>query len=331
MSRTFAAVVTAALVVSGLGACGLGDRQAEADRIERAGKVLLASPSIGATLSAEVKIVKSDKPLIPGPPRVSPGLVKEVGVVMDPSEGRAAVGTDAALTRPPAIVFDGATMFQRIAVKTVTDPTAAVRAPSNFNAIANALSTQALVAPVVPTTTTTTAPGGDHPLLRRRLHIVRDWAKFDFAAIADHDRTKHAGSYAVNPVDLVRLSTGVLTGSIKRVGTTGDLTRYDGNVSRDKAERKLSEDAREVLDKEFTANAITRRVFPATFWLDKDGRLAILRIAMRQQLTNVDRADLTITLVLAPFTKDVSIAAPSRTDSVTVSSLGQLVTTVTGV
>jgi hypothetical protein len=123
----------------------------------------------------------------------------------------------------------------------------------------------------------------------------------------------------------------VLAGSIERRGADADgLVQYDANVSRDKAERKLSEDEREVLDKEFVANAVTRTVFPAKFWLDADGALVRMEVKLRQQLTNVDRADLTIRFDLSPVDSAVAIARPGNRGTVHVRTLGELVTTVTG-
>jgi hypothetical protein len=203
--------------------------------------------------------------------------------------------------------------------------------PSNFNALAAAMTTQLVTVPNVPsdaTTTTTTAPTTK---LRRRVQIVREWAAFDFAAIKDRDRTKHGGSLAINPVDLLRLSRGVLAGSIERRGSDANgLVEYAANVSRDKAERKLSEDERKVLDKEFVANAITRTVFPAKFWLDAEGTLVRMQVKLRQQVTTIDRADLTVTFDFSPLETAVAIKRPDNQGTVHVRTLGELVTTAAG-
>ena len=88
---------------------------------------------------------------------------------------------------------------------------------------------------------------------------------------------------------MLRLAGGVLTGSIERHADpkTG-LVRYDANVSRDKAERRLNEDDRKLLDKVFRANVIGGRTFPARIWLDGDGNLRRFEVKLRQSLTNVD-------------------------------------------
>jgi hypothetical protein len=334
--------VALALTVA-LSACGLGDREAQADRVIRAGEKLLATPSIAATVEATVTLVASDKPIAPGPPKFAPEHVNQIGAVINPRQNSAALGTNSANGKN-VIVFAGNRIYQRITLKSAgaaKNPlTAAV--PSNFNALAAAMTNQLVAVPAAPgitvpveittttstSTTTTTAPPSK---LRRRLQITREWAVFDYAAIKDRDRTKHGGSLAINPVDLLRLSRGVLAGSIKRRGTDASgRVEYDANVSRDKAERKLSEDERDVVTKEFVANAITRRVFPAKFWLDADGSLARMQVKLRQQLSNIDRADLTVTFDFALQPTAVVIKAPGKQGTVHVRTLGELVTTVTG-
>jgi hypothetical protein len=328
-------VAIALALALGLSACGLGDREAQADRVIHAGEKLLATPSVAATVEATVALVKSDKPVAPGPARLAPEHVSQIGAVINAPHHAAALGTNSANGKN-VIVFAGNKIYQRISSKSASAAkntlTAAV--PSNFNALAAAMTTQLLTVPTVPveiTTTTSTSTTAPPSKLRRRLQIVREWAAFDYAAIKDRDRTKHGGSLAVNPVDLLRLSRGVLAGSIKRRSADASgRVEYDGNVSRDKAERNLTEDEREILDKEFVANAITRRVFPAKFWLDADGSLARMQVKLRQQLSSVDRADLTVSFDFALQPTPVVIKAPGKQGTVHVRTLGELVTTVTG-
>jgi hypothetical protein len=346
MTRRLVGVVV--VVALALSACGLGDRDAQATRIVSAGDRLLKAPSVNAILEARVTIVKTAKPIAPGPPRIAPEHVSEIAAVIDGPAGTAEIGANTPSGKP-AILFAGDAIYQRIAAKTVAvavggNRTAAI-VPSNFNALAagysalltptpavsGATTSSSLALPNITLPTTTTSTTAAPSILRRRVQIVREWAVFDFAAIADHDKTKHAGSIAINPVDLLRLTRGVLAGSIKRRGAEREgLVRYDANVGRDKAERKLNDDARKVLDKEFSANAVTRRVFPAKFWLDAQGNLKRFEVKLRQQLSNIDKGDLTITLDLSPATTAAAIKTPGRRGTVHVHTLGELVTTVTG-
>ncbi|HVT76773.1 MAG TPA: hypothetical protein VHD87_07065 [Acidimicrobiales bacterium] len=346
--RRGALVVAVAVGIMG-GACGLGNRDAEATRIVNAGKRLLAAPTVDAILSARVGLVRvANKPVNPGPPRLAPEHVAGIVTEINAPAGTAAIGI-AAPGATPAIVFVHHAIYQRIAPKAIEFAGSRLTAvvPSNFNALAATYTSQltpigapaagggatttTTLLPQLTLPTTTTSTTAAPSLLRRRVQIVRQWAMFDYAAIADHDQTKHAGSLAINPVDLLRLTQGVLTGSIERRGTEHGLVRFDANVSRDKAERDLSEDARKVLDKEFTANAITRTVFPAKFWLDAHGNLRRLELTLRQQLTPVDRGDLTVSFdLLSPAAAPLPVTRPSRRVTAESRTLGELVTTVTG-
>jgi hypothetical protein len=229
-------------------------------------------------------------------------------------------------------------VYQRIAPKTTATGVAAVlgqgsatvaalaSAASNLQPLVDAyhgttlnLTGAAAVTSSSSTTTTTIA----HAALRRASRIPREWIAFDYASLDKKDRNKRAGSFAINPAVLVRLVQGVLTGSIERHGD-----RYDANVNRDKAERHLSEDERKLLDKIFRANAISKRTFPAHIWLDRDGALRRFEVRMRQRLTSIDRADLTVRIDFDGVGSPIRIGAPDRRATATVSSLGQLVTSV---
>jgi hypothetical protein len=316
-------LVTAAVVLALItGACGLGDKQAQADRIIDAGKKLMAANALNLFFEATVKVLPVERQLVAQePPRIAQGRLPSVFAFVEPKADAALVAPDD--KNEAAIRFLGSTMYERIAPKTATSGSALLSVPSNFAAIIGVSTGEAVTpgAPVLPATTSTTTPR----LLRRTVQIVREWAAFNFAEIPDRDRTKHGGSFAINPVALLRLTTGVLTGSVKRDGTI-----LRANVSRDKAERDLSEDEREVLDKMFTANAITRRVFPARFHFDAKG-LTGFELTLRQQLSSKDRADLKIKVTISREPLETfAIKKPSRRGIVNVSTLGQLVTTVSG-
>jgi hypothetical protein len=253
------------------------------------------------------------------PPRIAPGALPPIDAVLAPRADAAAVAG--------VLLFADDVIYERIAPKRAAASAAsALGVQSNLAAIVAAATGAVLTAPApLPSeaapTTTTTAPRA----LRRTVQIVREWAAFDFSEIPDDDRTKHGGSFAINPVTLLRLTTGVLTGSIEPKGSY-----FKANVSRDKAERNLSEDERDVLDKMFTANAVTRRVFPAQFTLSPNGELTSFQVTLRQQLSSKDRADLTVNFQLRPGQSAATIKRPARKGTVQVRSLNQLVTTVSG-
>ncbi|HUR77659.1 MAG TPA: hypothetical protein VMZ22_06915 [Acidimicrobiales bacterium] len=312
MSRRLV-VVTALVLVAG--ACGLGDKEAHADRIVAEGKRLMAQDSVLASLAVNVKVVPAEREVIlQEPPRIAANQVRGIGAVMRPADDIASVAG--------VVLFIDDVIYERIVLKNVTVPGSEYIAPNNLNAIVGTVQGLRSLdgAPGTSTTSTTAARS-----LRRTTQILREWAAFDFAEIPDQDDTKHGGSFAINPVALLRLTTGVLTGSVERISAR----RFEANVSRDKAERNLDEDEREVLDKMFTANAVTRRVFPAQFGFGADGRLTSFEITLRQQLSSKDRADLTATFRLRG-SSSTQITQPPRRGTVNVDTLGQLVTTVSG-
>jgi hypothetical protein len=315
-TRLIAGVLSLALLA---GACGLGDKQTQADRIIDAGDALMGASSVAARIAVTVHVLPTARQLVVrDAPRIAPGSLSGLNSILRPRTNEASVaGT---------LIFTDDKLFERIAPKTTkVAGLGDVVAPNNLQAIVEAVTGQALVVrgePSASSTTSTTAVR----TLRRSVQIVREWAAFDFAAIGDHDTTKHAGSFALNPVAVLRLVTGVLTGSIKADGEGG----FAANVSRDKAERDLSEDARDVLDKMFTANAITRTVFPATFAFDGSGKLAAFSVTLRQQLSSKDRADLTIRFRFVGSDDAAPITRPPRRGTATVNTLGELATTVSG-
>ena len=108
-------------------------------------------------------------------------------------------------------------------------------------------------------------------------------------------------------------------------------TRYDANVSRDKAERRLPESERKLLDKIFTANAVSARVLKSHIWVDGRGNMRRFSVTLRQGLTNIDRADLTVSIAITSVGADhIAIDRPDPKATSVVASLGQLVTKVAG-
>ena len=161
------------------------------------------------------------------------------------------------------------------------------------------------------------------------MQIQRRWLTLDYGSLPRRDSNKTAGSFAISPIVIERLVTGTLTGSVRQLGgevIDGTTTvHYKMNVSRDKAEKGLSDTQRKDLDKVFRANAIAARVFPAEAWLDQAGVLRRLTVKLRQSLGRIDRADLRVTLELHPVAVPVSVPLPDPKQTVVVQNLGQLV------
>ena len=320
----------AALVALGLvaGGCGLGAKESLASRVTRAGDRLEASGTATGMLAVSVKVLKADAdPIVPGPPKILPGSIAKVPMVVDLAHGAAAVGVRDRDPKTAVLVFRGGDVYQRIAPKTTSVAAAVLAsAASNLQPLVDAYHGTTLNvtgAPVSATTSSTTTTTIAHAALRRASRIPREWIAFDYDELDKHDSTKRAGSFAINPAVLLRLVQGVLTGSIERHGD-----RYDANVNRDKAERHLSDDERKLLDKVFRANAVSKRTFPAHIWLRADGTLRRFEVHLRQHLTSVDRADLTVRIDVDRDGVPLRIGVPDRKATATVSSLGQLVNAV---
>lgn len=329
-----AALLTAVAV--GSAGCGLGDKEALADRIGVALARLDDGGVVDATVAASITVVPSDQPAVPGPPRIIPARLDPVPSVLDLRRDQAAVGLTSPDPSSAAVVFLGGDLYQRIPPKTVTQtgdvPSSAA---TNLAAIVANFSGQAAAAQATPGTevtappepTTTTAPSA----LRRTPRIPRQWIAFDYDALDDKDTTKRAGSLAINPVLLLELTRGVLTGSLERVATDEPgLTLYEANVNRDKAERRLSEERRKLIDKIYVANAVSKRTFPARIWLDDSGNLRRFEVTLRQALNNIDRADLRVTIDVSGVRDGGPIPEPDSKATASVASLGQLVTAVSG-
>jgi hypothetical protein len=298
--------------------------------VTRASDRLEASATATGMLAVSVKVLKSeDHPIVPGPPKILPGTVNELPLLLDLTHDAAVVGVRGNDVKTAVVVFRGGDLYQRIAPKTASVASAILAsAASNLQPLVDAyrgttLNLTGASAPASTSSTTTTTTTIVHSALRRASRIPREWIAFDYDDLDKKDDTKRAGSFAISPTVVLHLVQGVLTGSIERHGD-----RYDANVNRDKAERHLSEDDRKLLDKIFRANAVSNHTFPAHIWLDGSGALRKFEVRMRQHLTSVDRADLTVTIELDRTGLPLRIEAPDRKATATVSTLGQLVTSV---
>lgn len=342
------------VTASALTGCGIGGKEHLAQNVIDAARRLDSAGTVSATVAVSVQLVKSKKPAVPGPPRIIPSAVPPLPSILDLRHDAAAVGVKGDDPSTATLLFLGSDLYERIPPK---DVSVGVKVPSS--AATNMVALLAVTSPsavqlsgpgasllsgtvagpnasgaiptttTVPTTTTTAKPSA----LRRAPRVPRQWIGFDYQSIKDKDATKRAGSYALNPDVVLRLAQGVLSGSIKRSGPEpspeGELTRYDANVSRDKAERRLPESQRKTLDKMFKANAISGHVFKASIWLDGKGALRRFDVTLRQSLTSIDRADLRVVLTITGTGARADIARPDPKATARVGSLGQLVTAVT--
>ena len=327
--KATAAVILATLVASlSASACSLGNRQAMANRVIDAVHRVEAAGTARGTITIEAQVIRSKLPVVPGPPRIVNGVAPNLQTVIDFKDDKAAVGLAGDDPASAAMVFDGTRVFQRRDVKVPHDAVTAGAASNLLPLVATAKAgppppaappQQEPPPPPPPPADQPAAPGTSR--LHRAPKIERRWLTFDYAALAKRDTTKTAGSFAISPLFLTRLAAGTLTGSVHLAGPG----HYAMNVSRDKAERRLTEDQRKELDKVFRANAIGGRVFKAQAWIDETGKLKQFVVQLRQSLSRTDRDDLHITLELTSVGAPITITAPDPKQTAGVANLGQLV------
>lgn len=170
----------------------------------------------------------------------------------------------------------------------------------------------------------------------------RTWAKLDLDRIVDNERpidlreltapnVLTAVAATVNPVYLVELVEGALAGSVERVGqgVIGEVavTRYDANISFDKAITELGfdEEEREVRLRLFRLLGANKDVVPARIWIDDEGRLRRLRVELEQRMTRQRSNTVIATVELVSFGSDASLDVPAAESIVTYERFGRLV------
>ncbi|HZQ84090.1 MAG TPA: hypothetical protein VFA83_04590 [Acidimicrobiales bacterium] len=255
--------------------------------------------------------------------------------VQTPSAGLAAIASGAAPANGVSGLQASATgragidsNIGALAASTVPVPTTTPAGAPSQPSPSTSSTLPVLTLPTTTSTTSTTAPASESRL-HRPVRIQRQWIAFDYSSLPKRDKTKAAGSFAISPIVFERLILGTLTGSIRQQGTEtidGVQTVHSTmNVSRDKIERHLPDRVRQDLDKMFRANAIGGQVFHAETWVDTGGRLRRFTVRMRQTLSRIDRADLTVTVDLAPADSPVAVPTPDPKTTAVVNQLGQLI------
>ena len=336
MRRQLLATVGAlGLLATTTGACAITSRQAQADKVIRAAKLALASHALTGTLDASVVALPPRRGTPPNAPRVTPVSVSGVHVHGDPAGGIAALGPDPAA---PLLIFAGSAVYQHRIV-----PAKAASAPPPAAALGAGLATQgagaasatpaaalaqAAPGPVAPSNLTALLPGATLPTVGRA--AARPWVKLDYDRLSRRSTAKTAGSLGISPITMLRLLRGALAGSVRTVPDPEEpgVVHYRFNLSRDKAERSLSDDDRVLLEKVFTANAATKDIQQGEAWVGVDGRLRRAQVTLLQATDDGSRAKLTTRLDLEPVPPGApaaAVALPAKKETSLVSSLSGLV------
>jgi hypothetical protein len=299
----FGVVAIAALLTTatGLSACGVGDKQAFADRIHDSRvRVAEASPAAGvATFELELDERALDQLEAEQRQQVEAALT-----------GAAAAGNP---TLAVQVGFDGSDRRARLSFEDPATERATVFLDNEvFVRRQNARATER-----------------------------RTWARLDLTGL-EHERPLdtrdmppgqilNAIASTLNPVFLVELVEGALTGSVERVGpdTVADVpvTRYDANISFDKAMTELDfdDEQREVRLRLFRLLGSRKDVVPAQIWVDEDGRLRRLRVEFEQRISRQRANTVIATVELHAFGGEVVLDPPAEESTVTYERFGRLV------
>ena len=338
-----AAATGTAVLASG---CGLAAKQAGEKDIAAAAHRTLASARVSGTLFVTSYPIKPHRPVPPGPGRVAYIATGPLPVVIDPARDTAAV-EDAGPAPRPQIVFTPHWMYERRPAN--PSASAAALLASSGAAVSNLalLKAPPVALPVATPAAGGTATGGGASTGTATAGYQavstqsRPWLALDYSAISSRDRTKTPGSLALNPALMLRLPTGVLTGSVEALAQDHSskpadrglrellkVSRqaYKVNFDLDKAEKGLSDKDEQLIAKVMTANAVVGTVFPGAVWLNSDGTLGGLLVAFPQIIDSDNEAILFVGLFLGPSkAASLPIAAPGSQQTVTVANLGDLI------
>lgn len=331
------------MVMSG---CGLAAKQADEKRIVAAGQRALASSRVSGTLYVTSLPIKPHRPVPPGPGRIAYMATGALPVVIDPASGTAVV-EDAGTSPQTQIVFTPHWMYERRPANPSASASALLAASGA--AVSNLALLKAAPSALPRSLSggrggTTGAGAGQGPAPSGYQAVStqsRPWLALDYSALSSRDRTKTPGSLAINPALLLRLATGVLTGSVLPLDQDHSdkpadqglrqLLRvnrqsYKVNFDLDKAEKGLADKDKQLIAKVLRANAVLGSVFPGAVWLQPNGDLGGLLLALPQVIDADNQAVLFVALTLGPSpAASLPISAPAAQQTVTVGNLGDLV------
>lgn len=168
----------------------------------------------------------------------------------------------------------------------------------------------------------------------------RQWALLDFRDLSSKTKPSIQGVVAnagppmfglLNPVHVVELLNGVLTGSVRSLPATkvdGEtLQHYKANLSLDDAERglRLAETARDARRQALRVLAITGDILPAEVWLDAAGHLRRMQVTLKQHPTRRIEIDVLFTISLKAAGAVPAVVVPDPATVLSVDSTTELV------
>ncbi len=270
-------------------ACGVGDRQAQSERIARGRDLFVASDLVGA----QIRYSSKHKP-----------GARTSGAGFAPGS---AAGVNAPASLAASVGFD----FRHVA----------------GSAIVAGLTVDEPEGGAVPVEGGVVRVDGPDVLFDgSRLVVQREtrrpaerrvWAKLDLTKLPADERSPQQSEFrsterlevfakTVNPIYLVDLSLGTLAGSVDRVGEVqldgAPATHYRANVSLEKAstEADLSDEEVATRTLAFRLVGMVNDVNPVDYWMSPDGQLLRARFRFEQRHLPRIHDIVTVDLRLAP-------------------------------
>lgn len=291
MGKRISGIIVAVSLLAA--ACGLGDKQARADRIIDSVELAFERGSANGTLSLTAEVV-SLPALAGGVPEPDPAVgggfeqpMIVVNVVMDLPGRRASNSFGTSDT--PFVVFDGLDIYGY-----------------RYNA--------------------------SERDARPWVFVEAEGLQEGSGALDSPDAFPVVGAFAVNPVVFVDLIAAPLTGSIEEVGPESvagvQTIRYDANFDlekmlRDTREDEYPESTRETLETILDLIVVRGNTHPGSVWLDAEGLPRRFQVKLRQQPVTDVKFDLIVTLELTDFGSATVTAPPGPGALVKVGSLLQ--------
>lgn len=137
-----------------------------------------------------------------------------------------------------------------------------------------------------------------------------------------------------NPLFLLKLLRGTLSGSVKKVGEEdvrgARTTRYKFNIDREKAVRDEDEDVQDAYEALFKSMFATRTVFPGEVWLDDKGLPRRYSVVLKSSVRRRALVDFRLTVEMFEVGQPVRIVLPGKRETSRVEGLGGLAQAITG-
>lgn len=293
-----AVALTTAVVVAFGGCGGIKARKDRADRIiHSVDKAIGAgSAQMAVSTKAVVKLDRTDR-LVAGGARAAAIPATSLAAQADLAHGRVAYITPNRDGAPEAVrIYAGTTIYAR------------------------------RISP---------AAKAERPWVRLNLTSVDpDQIDNQDIQVADAVRRLREAQGFDNPLFLLSLLRGTLSGSVDRIGAEPirgvPTTHYKLNIDREKAVKHYPQRVQDAYEAVFKSLFATRTVFPGEVWLDRDGRPRQYSVTLKSRVRRTALVDFHLTVELFDLGQPVQIVLPTKRETVVVDGLGGLARAVSG-